>query len=121
MEKKVLKSKIRYLFVMKVIITESQLRRIVKENISNLNQQDEGWRDIFGEPDIKDAARSAYKSQGHSMMGKDDEQRSGEYYMVFNGEKFFPNQIEYADYQDMGDLPRVEGGMLIVPNPAWQS
>jgi hypothetical protein len=81
----------------------------------------EGWRDIFGEPDVKDAARSAYKSQGHSMMGSDDEQREGEYYTVFNGEKFFSNQIEYADYQDMGDLPRVENGMLIVPNPAWES
>jgi hypothetical protein len=81
----------------------------------------EGWRDIFGEPDVKDAARSAYKSQGHSMMGSDDEQREGEYYTVFNGEKFFSNQIEYADYQDMGELPRVENGMLIVPNPAWES
>jgi hypothetical protein len=81
----------------------------------------EGWRDIFGAPNVKDAARSAYKSQGHSMMGKDDEQRVGEYYMVFNGEKYFPNQIEYAGYQDLGELPRVENGMLIVPNPAWES
>ncbi len=79
------------------------------------------WKNIFGEPDVKDAARSAYKSQGHSMMGSDDEKRKGEYYMVFNGEKFFPDQIDYADYNDLGDLPRVENGMLIVPNPAWQS
>ena len=40
--------------------------------------------------------------------------------MVFNGEKFFPDQIDYADYNDLGDLPRVENGMLIVPNPAWK-
>lgn len=86
-----------------------------------MDDMNEGWRDIFGEPDVKDAARSAYKSQGHSMMGSDDEQREGEYYTVFNGEKFFSNQIEYADYQDMGELPRVENGMLIVPNPAWES
>ena len=72
-----------------------------------MDDMNEGWRDIFGEPDVKDAARSAYKSQGHSMMGSDDEQREGEYYTVFNGEKFFSNQIEYADYQDMGDLQRV--------------
>ena len=86
-----------------------------------MDDMNEGWRDVFGEPDVKDAARSAYKSQGHSMMGKDDEQRVGEYYTVFNGEKFFSNQIEYADYQDMGELPRIENGMLIVPNPAWES
>lgn len=79
------------------------------------------WRDVFGEPDIKDSARSAYKSQGYSQMGRDDEERKGEFYMVFNGQKYFPDQIDYADYNDMGDLPRVEGDKLIVPNPAWQS
>lgn len=79
------------------------------------------WRDIFGEPDIKDSARSAYKSQGYSQMGRDDEERKGEFYMVFNGQKYFPDQIDYADYNDLGDLPRVEGDKLIVPNPAWQS
>lgn len=79
------------------------------------------WNDVFGEPDIKDVARSAYKSKGHSMMGKDDEQRRGDYYIVFDGEKYFPEQIQYADYQDLGELPRVEDGMLIVPNPVWNS
>lgn len=79
------------------------------------------WRDVFGEPDIDDSAKSALKAQGHSHIGRDDEERKGEYYMVFNGEKFFPDQIDYADYNDLGDLPRVENGMLIVPNPAWQS
>lgn len=93
-----------------------ELSRI--KDIMGLN---EGWRDIFGAPDVKDAARSAYKSQGHSMMGSDDEERKDEYYTVFNGEKFFSNQIEYADYHDMGELPRVEDGKLIVPNPAWES
>lgn len=79
------------------------------------------WRDVFGEPDIDDSAKSALKAQGHSHIGRDDDERKGEYYMVFNGEKFFPDQIDYADYNDLGDLPRVENGMLIVPNPAWQS
>jgi hypothetical protein len=104
-------------------LTESEREQILNQHKEHGYKKplNEGWRDIFGEPDVKDAARSAYKSQGHSMMGSDDEQREGEYYTVFNGEKFFSNQIEYADYQDMGDLPRVENGMLIVPNPAWES
>lgn len=78
------------------------------------------WRNVFGEPDIDDSAKSALKAQGHSHIGRDDDERKGEYYMVFNGEKFFPDQIDYADYNDLGDLPRVENGMLIVPNPAWK-
>jgi hypothetical protein len=38
---------------------------------------------------------------------------------VYKGEKFYPDQIEYADYQDLGDLPRVEDGKLLIANPAW--
>jgi hypothetical protein len=38
---------------------------------------------------------------------------------MFDGQKFYPNQIEYADYQDLGDLPRVEDGVLIIANPGW--
>jgi hypothetical protein len=51
-------------------------------------------------------------------MGKDDE-RGGDNYIMFNGEKFFPDQIEYADYQDLGDLPRIEDGKLLIANPSW--
>jgi hypothetical protein len=94
--------------------------RNVQKNI-NSNPLSESWREVFGTPDAIEAAKSAYKSQGHSMVGSDDEERTGEYYTVFNGQKFFPDQIDYADYHDLGELPRVENGILIVPNPAWQS
>jgi hypothetical protein len=40
-------------------------------------------------------------------------------YIMFNGQKFYPDQIEYADYQDLGELPRIENGKLIIANPAW--
>ena len=76
------------------------------------------WSSIFGNPSVKDAAHTQMKSQGYSHIGRDEE-RKEENYLVFNGEKFYPEQIEYADYQDLGDLPRIEDGKLIIANPAW--
>lgn len=75
------------------------------------------WSDTFGKPSIGRATRDSYKGQGYSQRGKDDEE---EHYVMFNGEKFYDDDIEYADYQDLGELPRVENGKLIVTNPAWE-
>jgi len=62
------------------------------------------------------------RKQGWSHRGRDtrdkDTQNEDDYIM-FSGQKFYPDQIEYADYQDLGDLPRIEDGKLIVANPAW--
>jgi len=74
------------------------------------------WDSVFGKPSVKDAAHTALKKQGYSQIGRDDEEEN---YVMFDGQKFYPNQIEYADYQDLGDLPRVEDGVLIIANPAW--
>jgi hypothetical protein len=38
---------------------------------------------------------------------------------MFDGEKFYPEQIVYADYNDLGNIPRVEAGKLIIANPSW--
>ena len=38
---------------------------------------------------------------------------------MFDGERFSQDQIEYADYNDTGRIPRVEDGMLIIANPNW--
>jgi RNA binding exosome subunit len=65
-----------------------------------------------------DAAHSSLKSKGHSHRGKDDE---GEFYIVFDGEKFYEDDFEIADHNDMGKIPRVEDGKLIIANPAWGS
>ena len=73
------------------------------------------WNSIFGKPTVKDAAHTQLKGQGHSHIGKEDDSN----YIMFNSQKFYPSQIEYADYQDLGQLPRVENGMLIIANPAW--
>jgi hypothetical protein len=39
--------------------------------------------------------------------------------VVFNGQEFYPDQIEYAEYGDLGEIPRIENGKLIVANPGW--
>lgn len=79
----------------------------------------EGYEDDYtasGFDSMGDAAHSALKSKGHSHRGKDDE---GEFYIVFDGEKFYKDDFEIAHYNDMGKIPRVEDGKLIIANPAW--
>lgn len=93
-----------------------RIRRMMGLNESTIRES--FWNSVFGKPDVKDAASTQIKSQGYSHIGRDEE-RKEENYLVFNGEKFYPEQIEYADYQDLGDLPRVEDGKLIIANPAW--
>lgn len=77
------------------------------------------WETNFGKPTVDDAAHDALRSQGWSGRGKDDEERPEEHYVIFNGKKFFPEDIEYAEYQDLGEIPRVENGKLIIANPGW--
>lgn len=99
-------------------ITESQLKKIVKNVIINNNEINESlFSRLFHKPDISDASKSALKSQGYSQIAKDDE---NELYIVFNGEKFYPNDVEYADNYDTGEIPRVEDGKLIIANPMWR-
>jgi hypothetical protein len=74
------------------------------------------WSDTFGNPTVKDAAHDALRGQGHSHTKKDD---TGAQAIVFNGQEFYPDQIQYADYGDLGEIPRIENDKLIVANPAW--
>jgi hypothetical protein len=74
------------------------------------------WDKIFGSPTISDAAKDSVRGKGYSHVAKDD---TNELYVVFNGEKFYPNDIEYAGPNDLGEIPRIEGGKLIVANPVW--
>ena len=90
------------------------------KHIKRFEELSEGfWSDNFGKPTVGDAAHDSLRGQGWSARGKDDEERSGEHYVIFNGKKFFPEDIEYAEYQDLGEIPRVENGKLIIANPAW--
>jgi hypothetical protein len=69
-------------------LTERDLTRLVKRIIR------EGYEDDYtasGFDSMGDAAHSSLKSKGHSHRGKDDE---GEFYIVFDGEKFYENDFE---------------------------
>ena len=93
-------------------LKESDLTRLIKKVI------DEGFMDkLFGKPDIKDAQHDQLRGQGHSHMGKEDDGM----YIVFNGNKYYEGDFEYADYNDTGNIPRVENGKLILANPMWSN
>ena len=90
------------------------------KNFKQFKQVNESfWNSIFGKPRIKAAAHTAKRGTGHSHTGTDVTNAEEHNYIMFNGQKFYPDQIEYADYQDLGELPRVEDGKLIIANPAW--
>ena len=72
------------------------------------------WDSLFGKPTIDDAAHDSMRGQGWSHRGKDEEN-----YIMFQGQKFYPDQIQYDEYNSMKQIPRVENGKLIVANPAW--
>ncbi len=94
-------------------LTERELTRLVKTIIR------EGYEDDYtasGLDTIRDVSHSLLKSKGFSHRGKDDE---GEFYIVFDGEKFYEDDFEIADHNDIGKIPRVEDGKLIIANPAW--
>jgi hypothetical protein len=103
----------------KFILTESEKEQILKMHETSgykkpLNES--YWNKLFGSPTIKDAAHDSLRGQGHSHTGKDE---SNELYVVFQGQNFYPSDIEYADPNDMGEIPRIEGDKLIVANPTW--
>jgi hypothetical protein len=84
------------------------------EEISKVN---EGFFDrLFGRPTIDDAAHDHKRGQGWSHRGKDEDERN---YIMFQGQKFYQDQIEYDDYNSTKPIPRVENDKLIVANPAW--
>ena len=72
------------------------------------------WSSLFGKPTVDDAAHDSLRGQGFSHRGRDEDN-----YIMFDGQKFYPDQIEYDDYQSTKKIPRVENGKLIVANPAW--
>ena len=74
------------------------------------------WNRVFGRPDIDSAAKSNLKGQGYSVRGRDEDEQN---YVMFNGQKFYPSDIEYDDYYSTKPLPRVENGKLIIANPGW--
>ena len=101
-------------------LTESDLARIVKRVIQEQEEVGEGFFDrVFGRPSINDASHTAKRGTGYSHTGKEDSSSREHDYITFEGQKFSQDDIEYAGYHDLGKLPRVENGKLIIANPAW--
>lgn len=74
------------------------------------------WSRLFGGEKTGDAAHDAFRSQGYSHRGKDEDN-----YIMFQGQKFYDGDIEYDDYNSTKPLPRVERGKLIIANPMWSN
>jgi hypothetical protein len=96
-------------------LTESDLVRLVKRVINETNE-DFLFGRKFRKPNVDDAASDQLRGRGYSFRGNDDDS----HYIVHDGEKFYEDDIEYADFNDTGDIPRVENGKLIIANPRWE-
>ena len=91
-----------------------------KNNIKDSNKSvKEGLFNRWTKPSIDQAAHDSVRGQGHSHRGNDNLATPEGEYIMFNGQKFGQDQIEYADYHDTGRIPRVEDGVLIIANPNW--
>ena len=76
------------------------------------------WSRLFGKDKVTPGAEDQLKSQGYSHQGKEDDNSN---YIVFQGQKFHNDDIEYDDYNSTKPIPRVEGGKLIIANPIWKN
>ena len=71
----------------------------IKDSIKGANTPvKEGFFNRWTKPSIDQAAHDSVRGQGHSHRGNDD----GEYIM-FDGQKFSQDQIEYADLAVYGE------------------
>ncbi len=79
----------------------------------------------FGRPTATKAAQDSLRGTGVSGYKRGD-QNYGETpdpkkeVVIFQGREFTQDQIEYADYNDLGEIPRIEGDKLIIANPVWE-
>lgn len=72
---------------------------------------------FLGGDKIDPAKQTAMKSQGYSHIGKNEDEQN---YIMYQGQKFYQEDIEYDDYHSTKPLPRIEGNKLIIANPIWQ-
>ena len=93
---------------------KNKMKNIKHYDSFNSNVNESFWTSIFGKPTVDDAAHDSLRGQGFSHRGKDEDN-----YIMFDGQKFYSDQIEYDNVNSTKPIPRVENGMLIVANPAW--
>lgn len=91
------------------------MKHIKKFDDINSELTENFWTETFGKPSVGSAAHDSLRGQGFSHRGKEED---GDY-IIFNGQKFYQEDIEYDDVYSTKEIPRIEGGKLIVANPAW--
>lgn len=98
-------------------MTRNEFKKLIREEIrkelaeSKRRQKlREGLFDVIGK--IFSKGKSSAPEESDAVSADD----SG---VEFNGKKFKPDQIQYADYSDTKPVPRIEGNTLIVANPYW--
>ena len=90
-------------------LIREEIRKELKESKRRQNLR-EGLFDFIGK----------IFSKGKSSAPEESDNVSADNSGVnFNGKRFKPDQIQYADYNDTKPIPRIEGNMLIVANPYW--
>jgi hypothetical protein len=92
------------------------MKHLKKFEDLNTEVSESFWSDLFGKPSVDSAAHDALRGQGFSHRGKEEYEKD---YIIFNGQKFYPADIEYDDAYSTKEIPRIENGKLIVANPAW--
>jgi len=80
----------------------------------------EAWNSFLRGPKTDDASHDSYRSRGFSQSGTDDLQGTNpQNYVMFNGRKFYNDDLLFASHGDTGEIPRIEGDNLIIANPTW--
>ena len=92
-------------------LSEKEKREILEQHKSHGYKQplNEIFLDFL--PSVKDATEDQLKSSGSAYRG---EVLGGIPYVIFNGEKFYEEDIVIVDDYDLGVLPRVENGKLFI-------
>lgn len=96
------------------------------KHLKKFSEISEGFFDFnFGRPTAKKAAEDSMRGTGSSGYTRGDQEYGkdpdpSKEAVIFQGRQFTQDQIEYADYNDMGEIPRIEGDKLIIANPVWE-
>lgn len=90
------------------------------KSFQNYSQKNEAWNSFLRGPKKDDASRDALRGQGHSHTGTDNLfGKNPTNWIEFKGRKFYNQDLLFATYDDLGEIPRIEGDKLIIANPAW--
>ena len=90
------------------------------KSFQNYFQKKEAWNSFLRGPKTGDASRDALRGQGYSLSGTDNlHGKNPTNWVEFGGRKFYNQDLPFAQYNNMSEIPRIEGDKLIIANLAW--